>query len=78
MMKEIKVTNYTTKDWLRQMGSMFCFLFLGQWAIRAFMESDWIRGLMDSLGVLGWMLIYLRINREIHRKNPQEEVQNKE
>ena len=77
-MKEIKITNYTTKDWLRQMGSMFPFLFLGQWAIRAFMESDWFHGLMHSLGAFGWLLIYLRINREIHRKNLQDEVRNKE
>ena len=73
-MKEIKITNYTTKDWLKGMGSMFCFIFLGQWAIRAFVESDWFHGLMLSLGALGWMLIYLRLNREVREKNPQEEV----
>ncbi len=77
-MKEIKITNYTTMDWLKQMGSIFCFIFLGQWAIRAFMESDWFHGLMNSLGALGWLLIYLRINREIDKKNPREEVLNKE
>ena len=71
-MKEIKITNYTTKDWLKETGSMFCAVFLGTQAVRTFVEGDWIHGLMHSLGALGWMLIYLRLNREVHEKNPQE------
>jgi len=70
--KHIKITNYTTWDWLKQFGSMFCSLFLAQWAFRSFMEGDWLQGVMHCLGTAGWMLIYLRINREIQRKNPQE------
>ncbi len=71
-MKEIKITNYTTMDWLKGMGSMLCFIFLAQQAIRAFVEGDWFHGLMQSLGAIGWMLIYLRLNKEIREKNPQE------
>lgn len=70
-MKEIKITNYTTKDWLKQFGSMFCSLFLAQWAFHAFKDGDWFHGTMHCLGAVGWLLIYLRINREIRRKNPQ-------
>ncbi len=71
-MKDIKITNYTTKDWLKGMGSIFCFIFLGNQAVRSFIEGDWLHGLMFSLGALGWMLIYLRVNKEIRKKNPQE------
>ena len=77
-MKDFKITNYTTMDWLKQMGSMLCFIYLVQLAIHEFVESDWFHGLMTSLGALGWLLIYIRINREIHRKNHQEVVLNKE
>ncbi len=73
-MKEMKITNYTTKDWLKQMGCMLCFIFLGQWAFRAFIEGDWFHGLLHSLGAIGWMLIYLYINKSIERKNPREVV----
>ena len=75
-MKTFKITNYTTVDWLKQMGSFFCSIYLGQIAIRTFVEGDWWQGLWFSLGAIGWLLIYLRINKSIHEKNPQEETKN--
>ena len=57
-MREIKITDYTMRDWL-------------QCAVRAFIEGDWLHGLMHSLGALGWALVYLHISKEIREKNPQ-------
>ena len=70
-MREIKITDYKMRDWLRQLGSMGCFLFLFQCAVRAFIEGDWLQGLMHCLGALGWALVYLHISKEIREKNPQ-------
>ena len=72
-MREMKITNYTTRDWLKQMGSLFCFLAVAQCAFLVFQEGNWYFGIMFCLGAVGWMIIYTHINKNIEKKNPQEE-----
>ena len=71
-MKHIKITNYTIKDWARQMGTMFCFLTLGQAFIRKLVAGDYILACGFLLGAAGWMIVYLQITKAIEKKNSQE------
>lgn len=71
-MNHRKITNYTTKDWARQMGIMFCFLILGQAFIRKLVAGDYILACGFLMGTVGWMIVYLQITKAIEKKNPQE------
>ena len=67
-----KITDYTTKDWLKQMGSMFCFLILGQAFFRKLFAGDYLVACGWLLGAAGWAIIYFQIMKGIEKKNPQE------
>ena len=73
-MREMKITNYTTRDWLKKFGSFLCAVLLGQWTFLAFKEGDWYYGIMLCLGAVGWILVHIHINKSIEKKNPQEEI----
>jgi hypothetical protein len=72
-MKEIKITNYTTKDWLKQIAVGFCIISLGNFAIRSFIDDkDYIDGVVGIVGVVGWFFVYNFINKDIQKRNPQD------
>ena len=72
-MKNIKITNYTTKDWLKQMGSMFCIIMLGQFAFRSIIDSkDYFSAFIAIVGIVGWGIVYHIIMKDIRKRNPQE------
>ena len=72
-MKNIKITNYTTKDWLKQMGAMFCIIMLGQFAFRSIFNSkDYSCAFIAIVGIVGWGIVYHIIMKDIRKRNPQE------
>ena len=72
-MKDFKITNYTTKDWLKQMGTMFCIIMLGQFALRSILDNeDYISAFVGIVGIVGWGIVYHIIMKEIRKRNPQE------
>ena len=72
-MKNFKITNYTTKDWLKQMGAMFCIIMLGQFTLRSILDNeDYISAFMGIVGIVGWGIVYHIIMKEIRKRNPQE------
>jgi hypothetical protein len=54
------------------MGTMFCFLILGQAFIRKLVAGDYILACGFLMGTVGWMIVYLQITKAIEKKNPQE------
>jgi len=72
-MKEIKITNYTTKDWVKQSSVMLCIVILTQFTILSFLDDkDYIAALMGIVGIVGWGIVYHIIMKEIRKRNPQE------
>jgi len=72
-MKDIKITNYTTKDWLKQMGVMFCIIMLGQFTLRSALDNkDYISTFIGIVGIVGWSIVYHNIMKGIRKRNPQE------
>ena len=71
-MKHIKITNYTTQDWLKQMGTFFCSMALAQAFLRKLLAGDYLTACGWLLGAVGWLIIYLQIMKGIEKKNPQE------
>ena len=72
-MKEIKITNYTTNDWVKQMAVGFCIIGLGNFAIRSFIDDkDYIACVAGIVGVVGWIIVYNFINKDIQKRNPQD------
>ncbi len=72
-MKNVKITNYTTKDWLKQMGVGFCIIGLGMFAIRSFLDDkDYIASLAGLVGLAGWCVEDYILQKDIEKRNPQE------
>ncbi len=72
-MKNVKITNYTTKDWLRQMGVGFCIIGLGMFAIRSFLDDkDYIASIAGLVGLAGWCVVDYILWKDIEKRNPQE------
>jgi hypothetical protein len=72
-MKNVKITNYTTKDWLKQMGVGFCIISLGMFAIRSFLDDrNYIAGIAGLMGFVGWCVVYHILMKDIEKRNPQE------
>ena len=72
-MKNFKITNYTTKDWLKQIGAMFCIIMLGQFTFRSILDNeDYISAFVGIVGIVGWGIVYHIIMKEIRKRNPQE------
>ena len=69
-MKQIKITNYTTKDWLKKSATMFCIILLGTFTTLSIKdEKDYVAGLFGSLGLAGWFIVYYIILKDIRKKN---------
>lgn len=69
-MKQIKITNYTTKDWLKQIATMFCISLLGTFTILSIKdEKDYVAGLFGILGLAGWFIVYYIILKDTRKKN---------
>ncbi|MBQ5937653.1 MAG: hypothetical protein IJL50_07430, partial [Bacteroidaceae bacterium] len=72
-MKNVKITNYTTKDWLKQMGVGFCIIGLGMFAIRSFLDDkDYIASIAGLVGLAGWCVVDYILRKDIEKRNPQE------
>ena len=71
-MKQIKITNYTTRDWLKQMGVLFCLMALAQASFREFIAGNYLVACGFLLGAAGWTIIYLLVMKDIEKRNPQE------
>ena len=72
-MKNVKITNYTTKDWLKQMGVGFCIIGLGMFAIRSFLDDrNYIASIAGLMGFAGWCVVYHILMKDIEKRNPQE------
>lgn len=72
-MRNIKITNYTTKDWLKSIGVMFCIMSLGQFTIHLILDDkDYIGAFMGIVGIVGWGIVYHIIMENIRKKNPQD------
>ena len=51
-MKQVKITNYTTKDWLKKTNISFCIILLGIFTTLSFKdEKDYVAGLLTKLGL---------------------------
>ena len=69
-MKQIKITNYTTKDWLKKSATMFCIILLGIFTTLSFKdEKDYVAGLFGILGLAGWFIVDYIILKDIRKKN---------
>ena len=69
-MKQIKITNYTTKDWLKKSATLFCIILLGIFTTLSFKdEKDYVAGLFGILGLAGWFIVYYIILKDIRKKN---------
>ena len=69
-MKQIKITNYTTKDWLKQIATMFCINLLGTFIILSIKDDkDYVAGFFGVLGLAGWFIVYHIILKDIRKKN---------
>ena len=67
-----KITNYTTKDWLKQMGVGFCIISLGMYAIRSFLDDrNYIAGIAGLVGFVGWCVVYQILMKDIEKRNPK-------
>ena len=72
-MKNVKITNYSTKDWLKQMGVGFCIIGLGMFAIRSFLDDkDYIVSIAGLVGLAGWCVVDYILQKDIEKRNPQE------
>lgn len=69
-MKQIEITNYTTKDWLKQIGAQFCIMLLGVFTLLSFKDDkDYVAGFFGLLGIAGWAIVYYIILKDIRKKN---------
>ena len=72
-MKDIKITNYTTKDWVKHSSVMLCIVILTSFTtLSIFNDKDYIGAFMGIVGIVGWGIVYHIIMKEIRKRNPQE------
>ena len=70
-MKHRKITNYTTKDWLKQMGILLCLNGLGIYAFRScFTNNDYVSTFACAVGAAGWAIVYFIFMKDIDKRNP--------
>lgn len=73
-MKHIKITNYTTKDWLKQVAAMMAMVVIVQMLFRSLKDEEWMHAAGHLIGFVGWTLIYFRIMKNLKKKNPQDQI----
>ncbi len=71
-MKDIKITNYTARDWLLQLLCLFAFTGLLQASLRKLIEGRYLVAALFFVGCIGWFLFYREKMKEFKKKNPQD------
>ena len=66
-MKQIK--NFTTQDYLTMSLYTGCYMILGMFFFRRLLQGEHLSACLMALGCAGWVIIYLRFMKEIHKKN---------
>ena len=71
-MKDVKITNFTTKDYCILFLISACYIGLSIEAYNNIIEGEYFRAAGAALGALGWIVLYFRKTKEIRDKNPQD------
>ena len=61
--------NYTVKDWCQEVACLFLFIGMAQTCFRDLMNERYLRAVTDGIGMAGWGIIYMHINKSIRKKN---------
>lgn len=52
------------------MAYLVCCCFLTNWAFRSFfIDEEYVRGILHTLGAIGWVILYLNYMKKVEKKN---------
>lgn len=71
-MRHYKITDYTITDWLKQSASLMAIILLGRMLVESTAKGNYAYAMGHALGMAGWIVIYLRIMKDLRLRNPQD------
>ena len=72
IMGHYKITDYTVTDWLKQAACLMAVIRLGRMLVESTAEGNYAYAIGHALGMAGWIVIYLRIMKDLRLRNPQD------
>ena len=71
-MGHYKIKDYTVTDWLKQAACLMAVILLGRMLVESTAEGNYADAIRHALGLAGWIVIYLRIMKDLRLRNPQD------
>ena len=71
-MRHYKITDYTVTDWLKQAACLMAVILLGRMLVESTAKGNYAYAIGHALGLAGWIVIYLRIMKDLRLRNPED------